>query len=98
VLPDGTVIDDFDDILTWCLEHGGIVIIDGTEFGVAKPTGDDAQRPFYSGKRKTHTTKTIAVTDGGSNPAHRPCGSPPTGPGPTATPRLTQIRNLPQLA
>jgi hypothetical protein len=67
VLPDGTPIEDFDDIIAWCVEHGGAVIVDGTEFGTEKPSDDKAQRPFYSGKRKAHTTKTIAVTDGDSN-------------------------------
>lgn len=67
VLPDGTPIDDFDDIAVWCAEQGGTVIIDGTEFGVERPSDDAAQRPFYSGKRKTHTAKTIALTDASSN-------------------------------
>lgn len=67
VLPDGSVIEDFDDIIAWCAEHGGTIIIDGTDFGIEKPSCDKAQRPFYSGKRKAHTTKTIAVTDGTSN-------------------------------
>ena len=67
VLPDGSAIGDFDDIVAWCATHGGTVIVDGTEFAVAKPNGEEAQRPFYSGKRKTHTTKTIAVTDAASN-------------------------------
>jgi hypothetical protein len=67
VLPDGTVIVDFDDIAWWCTEAGGTVIIDGTEFAVARPGDPQAQRPFYSGKKKTHTTKTIAVCDGDPN-------------------------------
>ncbi len=67
VLPDGTVIADFDDIAWWCAESGGTVIIDGTEFAVARPGDQEAQRPFYSGKRKTHATKTVAVCDGASN-------------------------------
>lgn len=67
VLPDGTPISDFDDIAWWCAEAGGTVIVDGTEFAVARPGDQEAQRPFYSGKRKTHTTKTIAVCDGASN-------------------------------
>lgn len=67
VLPDGSSIEDFDDVVAWCAEHGGTVIVDGTEFGTEKPSDDKAQRPFYSGKRKAHTTKTIAVTDGASN-------------------------------
>lgn len=67
VLPDGTVIDDFDDIAWWCAEAGGTVIVDGTEFAVARPGDQQAQRPFYSGKKKTHTSKTIAVCDGASN-------------------------------
>lgn len=67
VLPDGSTIEDFDDVIAWCAEHDGTVIIDGTEFGVERPSDDKAQRPFYSGKRKTHTAKTIAITDGSSN-------------------------------
>jgi hypothetical protein len=67
VLPDGSPVEDFDDVIAWCVEHGGTVIVDGTEFGTEKPSDDKAQRPFYSGKRKAHTTKTIAVTDGDSN-------------------------------
>lgn len=67
VLPDGTTIDDFDDVAWWCAETGGTVIVDGTEFGVARPADQSAQRPFYSGKKKAHTTKTIAVCDRDSN-------------------------------
>lgn len=67
VLPDGTSIEGFDDIALWCAEHGGTVIIDGTEFGVERPSDYDAQRPFYSGRKKTHTAKTIAITDRSSN-------------------------------
>ena len=67
VLPDGTTIDDFDDVAWWCAETGGTVIIDGTEFSVARPQDQAAQRPFYSGKKKLHTTKTIAVCDRDSN-------------------------------
>jgi hypothetical protein len=67
VLPDGTVVDDFSDVTWWCAEAGGTVIIDGTEFSVARPQDQAAQRPFYSGKKKLHTTKTIAVCDGDSN-------------------------------
>jgi hypothetical protein len=67
VLPDGTVIADFDDIAWWCAQTGGTVIVDGTEFAVARPGDQAAQRPFYSGKRKAHTTKTIAVCDASSN-------------------------------
>ena len=67
VLPDGRPIEDFDDIIAWCAEHGGTLIVDGTDFGTENPSDDKAQRPFSSGKRKAHTTKTIAVTDGASN-------------------------------
>jgi len=67
VLPDGSRIDDFDDIAWWCAEHGATMIVDGTEFNIAKPSDDTVQRPYYSGKRKTHTTKTIAITDAESN-------------------------------
>lgn len=54
VLPDGTTIEDFDDISWWCAETGGTAIIDGTEFSVARPRDQAAQRPFYSGKKKLH--------------------------------------------
>lgn len=67
VLPDGTTIENFDDISWWCAETGGTAIIDGTEFSVARPQDQAAQRPFYSGKKKLHTTKTIAVCDRDSN-------------------------------
>ena len=67
VLPDGTRIDDFDDIARWCAEHGATIIVDGTEFSVARPADQEEQRRFYSGKRKSHTTKTIAITDTESN-------------------------------
>lgn len=66
VLPDGTVIESFDDVARWCTDNGK-VIVDGTDFTVARPGDQDLQRPFYSGKRKTHTTKTIAVCDASSN-------------------------------
>jgi len=67
LLPDGTVIADFDDIAWWCAEHSGTIIVDGTEFGVARPAGQAEQRPFYSGKKKLHTHKTITVCDKTSN-------------------------------
>lgn len=67
VLPDGTRIDSFDDIAHWCANHGTTIIVDGTEFTVARPADQAEQRRFYSGKRKSHTTKTIAVTDAASN-------------------------------
>lgn len=67
VLPDGTALDDFTDIAWWCAQTGGTVIIDGTEFSIARPQDQATQRAFYSGKRKLHTTKTIAVSDRDSN-------------------------------
>lgn len=67
VLPDGTPIEHLDDVTWWCATTEGTVIVDGTEFSVARPADQDAQRPFYSGKNKTHTVKTIAVTDATSN-------------------------------
>lgn len=67
VLPDGTAIGDFDDVAWWCAQTGGTVIVDGTEFAVARPGDQDAQRPFYSGKKTTHTTKTVTVCDADSN-------------------------------
>lgn len=57
VLPDGTAIEDFDDVIDWCAHHGGKIIVDGTEFGTEKPSDDKAQRPFYSGKRKAHAAR-----------------------------------------
>jgi DDE superfamily endonuclease len=42
------------------------VIIDSKEQRVNRPTGYDAQKPYYSGKKKAHTLKTQVVVD--------PCG------------------------
>jgi len=42
------------------------VVIDGKEQRVNRPTGYDAQKPYYSGKKKAHTVKTQVVVD--------PCG------------------------
>ena len=42
------------------------VIIDSKEQRVHRPTGHDAQKPYYSGKKKAHTVKTQVVVD--------PCG------------------------
>jgi len=42
------------------------VIIDSKEQRVNRPTGYDAQKPYYSGKKKAHTVKTQVVVD--------PCG------------------------
>ena len=42
------------------------VIIDSKEQRVNRPTGCDAQKPYYSGKKKAHTVKTQVVVD--------PCG------------------------
>jgi DDE superfamily endonuclease len=42
------------------------VVIDSKEQRVNRPTGCDAQKPYYSGKKKTHTVKTQVVVD--------PCG------------------------
>ena len=39
LLPDGTIIGDFDDIAWWCAETGGTIIVDGTELAIARPTG-----------------------------------------------------------
>lgn len=35
------------------------VIIDGLEQRMQRPTDDDAQRGFYSGKKKCHTVKAL---------------------------------------
>jgi DDE superfamily endonuclease len=42
------------------------VIIDSKEQRVHRPTGYEAQKPYYSGKKKAHTVKTQVVVD--------PCG------------------------
>jgi len=42
------------------------VIIDGEEQRTNRPTGYEAQKPYYSGKKKTHTLKNQVVVD--------PCG------------------------
>lgn len=42
------------------------VIIDSKEQRVNRPRGADAQKPYYSGKKKAHTVKTQVVVD--------PCG------------------------
>jgi DDE superfamily endonuclease len=42
------------------------VVIDSKEQRVNRPTGHDAQKPYYSGKKKAHTVKAQVVVD--------PCG------------------------
>jgi hypothetical protein len=42
------------------------LVVDGKEQRVNRPTGYDAQRPYYSGKKKAHTIKTQVAVD--------PCG------------------------
>jgi hypothetical protein len=39
------------------------VLIDSKEQRVNRPTGNDAQKPYYSGKKKAHTVKTQVVVD-----------------------------------
>lgn len=39
------------------------VIIDAKEQRINKPRGEEAQRPYYSGKKKAHTIKTQVVVD-----------------------------------
>jgi DDE superfamily endonuclease len=39
------------------------VVIDSKEQRVNRPTGYDAQKPYYSGKKKAHTVKTQVVVD-----------------------------------
>jgi hypothetical protein len=39
------------------------VVIDAKEQRVNKPRGEEAQRPYYSGKKKAHTIKTQVVVD-----------------------------------
>jgi hypothetical protein len=42
------------------------ILIDSKEQRINRPTGHDAQKPYYSGKKKAHTVKTQVVVD--------PCG------------------------
>ena len=39
------------------------VFVDGTERPMRRPTGQTAQKPYYSGKKKGHRAKNIVVTD-----------------------------------
>jgi len=39
------------------------VFVDGTERPIRRPTGQDAQKPYYSGKKKGHRVKNIVITD-----------------------------------
>lgn len=39
------------------------LVIDGKEQRVNRPTGYDAQKPYYSGKKKAHTVKVQVVVD-----------------------------------
>jgi hypothetical protein len=44
-------------------EHSDLVVLlDGTERPVRRPSDDDAQRRHYSGKKKRHTRKNLVVT------------------------------------
>src|SRR5262249_17328015 len=58
------------------------VIMDAKEQGINRPGGYEAQKPYYSGKRKAHTLKTQVVVDpcGGSR---RSATRPPAGPATT---------------
>ncbi len=38
------------------------VFVDGTERPIRRPTGQDAQQPYYSGKKKGHRIKNVIVT------------------------------------
>ncbi|GAK52152.1 hypothetical protein U14_03403 [Candidatus Moduliflexus flocculans] len=38
------------------------VFVDGTERPIRRPSGQDAQRPYYSGKKKGHRVKNVVVT------------------------------------
>jgi hypothetical protein len=39
------------------------VFVDGTERPIRRPTGKEAQQPYYSGKKKGHRVKNIVVTN-----------------------------------
>ena len=38
------------------------VFVDGTERPIRRPTGNEAQKPYYSGKKKGHRVKNMVVT------------------------------------
>jgi hypothetical protein len=38
------------------------VFVDGTERPIRRPSGNDAQKPYFSGKKKGHRVKNVAVT------------------------------------
>jgi len=39
------------------------VFVDGTERAIRRPTGNEEQKPYYSGKKKGHRVTNIVVTD-----------------------------------
>ena len=39
------------------------VFVDGTERPMRRPTGQTAQKPYYSGKKKGHRATSMVVTD-----------------------------------
>ena len=46
-----------------CFPRVKEVFVDGTERPIRRPSGKEAQTPYYSGKKKGHRVKNIAVTD-----------------------------------
>lgn len=61
VLPDRKIasVDEF----LRRFPQGCEVFVDGTERPLHRPTGKEAQKPYYSGKKKGHRVKNIVVTD-----------------------------------
>lgn len=72
VLPNGGEITERQQVLNWCEEHGGSLLVDGTEFGVEHPENSvnpygEKQKPYFSGKKKTHTVKAQVLSDADGN-------------------------------
>jgi len=63
VLPDGSPLETFGQVISWCQNHGLTMVIDGTELPCQRPEDADEQALCYSGKKKRHTLKTIVFTD-----------------------------------
>jgi hypothetical protein len=45
-----------------CFPQVKEVFVDGTERPIRRPSGKDAQKPYYSGKKKGHRVKNVVVT------------------------------------
>lgn len=45
-----------------CFPQVKEVFVDGTERPIRRPSGNDAQKPYFSGKKKGHRVKNVAIT------------------------------------